>query len=506
MSKAEPPSGHVVPTGQVADLYARFTEVGDGPAVKASMLERFIKSPITVWCEINADRAQRDPTNDYQELLFSRGHQHQAEVTSELFGTAVTESFKTEEDGFMRVLQLMAMGADAIGDMPMLCSPLGLEGRPDVVRRVDGQASVFGGHSYEIVEIKSARRIKRHHIMQAALYSRALGEVQGFAPVQFHVVNGDTETASYDAADYADALDEAIAGLREVVSGAPVPPVYGGAMWPWESYTNDMAIKAGDASTVPGVGASTRERLAEIGLHTVADVAEADPEHLVQAKGIGASKAGRMGSAARALRSGEVVLRSHVPEIPTGETAVYFDLEGSSPDLSEDGVTTVNYLIGSLVRTPGTENFVPFYADVPEDEAENTRAFFAWASALSGPVFYHWHHYERTHLTKMAARFSVPDGQTEFVMDRMVDLSPLTTNAFAFPTHGEGLKDIARFLGFNWRQGDVDALASVALYSQWIDSDGTDAAAKQSILDYNEDDCRATRVVYDWLRAAALSQ
>jgi len=100
----------------------------------------------------------------------------------------------------------------------------------------------------------------------------------------------------------------------------------------------------------------------------------------------------------------------------------------------------------------------------------------------------------------------VPDGQTEFVMDRMVDLSPLTTNAFAFPTHGEGLKDIARFLGFNWRQGDVDALASVALYSQWIDSDGTDAAAKQSILDYNEDDCRATMVVYDWLRAAALSQ
>jgi predicted RecB family nuclease len=499
MSEAEPSSEQVHLAGQVSDLYERFTKIGEGPAVKASTLERFIKSPITVWCEMNADPAQRDPANAYQDLLFSRGHQHQAEVTLELFGTAVTESFKTEEDGFMRVLQLMAMGADAIGDMPMLCRPLGLEGRPDVVRRVDGQASVFGSHSYEIVEIKSARRIKRHHILQAALYSRVLSEIQDVEPGQFHVVNGDTETTTYAAADYADALDEAIAGLREVLSGAPVPAVYGGAMWPWESYANDMAITAGDASTVPGVGASTRERLAEIGLHTVADVAEADPEHLMQAKGIGASKAGRMGSAARALRSSAVVPRAPVPDVATGETAVYFDLEGSTPDLAEDGVATVNYLIGCLIRATGTEKFLPFYADVPDDEAENTRAFFAWASALTGPVFYHWHHYERTHLTKMAARFSVPDDQASFVMARMVDLSPLTTNAFAFPTHGEGLKDIARFLGFDWRQGDVDALASVALYSRWIDSEGTDAAAKQSILDYNEDDCRATMVVYDWL-------
>ena len=491
------------PAGQVAELYARFTEPGDGPAVKASMLERFIKSPITVWCELNADPVKRDPTNTYQELLFSRGHQHQSEVTSELFGTAVTESFKTEEDGFMRVLQLMAMGADAIGDMPMLCRPLGLEGRPDVVRRVDGQASVFGDHSYEIVEIKSARRIKRHHILQAALYNQALGEVQGIAPGEFHVINGDSETSTYAAADYADALEEAIAGLRQVLAGAPVPAVYGGAMWPWQSYTNDMAITAGDASTVPGVGASTRERLAEIGLHTVADVAEAGVEHLKQAKGIGESKAGRMGSAARALRSGAVVPRAPLPDIPGAETEIYLDLEGSTPELSEDGVATVNYLIGCLIRATGTERFVPFYADVPGDEAENTKAFFAWASALSGPVFYHWHHYERTHLTKMAVKFSVPDDQAAFVMARMVDLSPLTTNAFAFPTHGEGLKDIARFLGFDWRQGDVDALASVALYSRWIDSKGTDAAAKQSILDYNEDDCRATMVVYDWLVSGA---
>jgi predicted RecB family nuclease len=499
--------GPTRPTGEVADLYARFTRPGPEPGIKASMLERFIKSPITVWCELHVDKSHRDPPNDYQELLFKRGNQHQAEVTNELFGTSVSESFRTEEEGFIRVLQLMTLGADAIGDMPVLCRPLGLEGRPDIVRRVDGQASVFGNHAYEIVEIKSARNIKRHHILQAALYNRALGEVQGVEPAEFHLVNGDTEQTSYAAADYASDLDEAIAGLRKILSGASVPPVYGGAMWPWQGHIDGLAIKIGDASIVPGVGASTRDRLGEIGLLTVQDLASADPELLKSVKGIGASKAARMGSAARAIRDNTVVTRAPVARMRLGATEVFIDLEGSTPELSQDGIATVNYLIGCLVRgangDPSSGRFVPFFADRPDGEAANTRDFFAWAADLPDPVFYHWHSYERTHLTAMAGRFSVPDDQAEFVLGRLVDLSPLTTSAFAFPTHGEGLKDIAKYLGFEWRQDDVNALASVALYSQWVESDGTDETAKRKILDYNEDDCRATMVVCDWLRGAA---
>ncbi len=491
-------------SGEVAELYARFTRHGPEPSIKASMLERFIKSPITVWCDLHVDDRHRDPPNAYQELLFRRGNQHQADVTNDLFGTSVSESFRTEEEGFIRVLQLMALGTDAIGDMPVLCRPLGLEGRPDVVRRVSGQPSVFGDHAYEIVEIKSARNIKRHHILQAALYNLILGEIQGTAPAEFHVVNGDTEMSTYAAADFADALDEAIAGLRRILSGAPVPPVYGGALWPWEGHVDGLAVKVGDASIVPGVGASTRDRLGEIGLLTVDDVATADPDLLTTVRGIGASKAARVGSAARAIRSGEVVHRAPVTKMRLGATEVFIDLEGSTPELSEDGIATVNYLIGCLVRATNgdvsSDGFVPFFADGPDDEAANTRAFFAWAAGLPDPVFYHWHNYERTHLTKMAERFSVPNDRSAFVFDRMVDLSPLTTNAFAFPTHGEGLKNIARHLGFEWRQDDVNALASVALYSQWVGSEAKNSVAKQKILDYNEDDCRATMVVCDWLR------
>lgn len=496
-------------TAEIAEIYARNTRPGEGPAVKASMLGLFLKSPITVWCDLHVDSRHRDPPDPYTELLFRRGHEHQAAATAALFGTSVTESFKTEEEGFIRVLELMAVGADAIGDMPVLCRPLGLEGRPDMVRRLDGQPSVFGSHAYEVIEIKSARHIRHHHILQAALYNRVLGELQGVEPTEFHLVNGDTELTTYAAADYESELDEAIAGLRLVLSGGPVPPVYGTALWPWRRYVDGLAIASGDVSTLPGVGAATRNGLAAIGLHTADAVAEVDQDLLTSVKGLGPAKAARISTSARAATTDRPVRRGPVPEIRTGRTEVFVDLEGSTPELAEDGITTVNYLIGALLRAPGERaagegegRFVSFFADRPESEAENTRAFFGWASGLDDPIFYHWHHYERTHLKKMAERFSVPDEHSESVLGRMVDLSPITTGAFAFPTRGEGLKDIAQYLGYRWRQDDVNALASVALYTRWIESGATDGAAKTKILIYNEDDCRATMVVYDWLKSA----
>ena len=100
----------------------------------------------------------------------------------------------------------------------------------------------------------------------------------------------------------------------------------------------------------------------------------------------------------------------------------------------------------------------------------------------------------------MSRIFQIPKRHADFVLERLVDLSPLTTNAFAFPTYREGLKDIAQQLGFQWRQEDVNALDSVALYSHFIKSGSSEESYKQKILMYNEDDCRATMAIYDWLQ------
>ena len=42
-------------------------------------------------------------------------------------------------------------------------------------------------------------------------------------------------------------------------------------------------------------------------------------------------------------------------------------------------------------------------------------------------------------------------------------------------------------------------MTSVALYLDDVRSGGSDREARRKILDYNEDDCRATMHVYEWL-------
>ena len=83
----------------------------------------------------------------------------------------------------------------------------------------------------------------------------------------------------------------------------------------------------------------------------------------------------------------------------------------------------------------------------------------------------------------------------------MIQCQP--TNSYAFPTYGDGLKDIAKYLGFSWRQDDIDGLATVALYHQYLETGVRDGDVMRRILDYNEDDCLATMHVFDWLQSQA---
>ena len=162
----------------------------------------------------------------------------------------------------------------------------------------------------------------------------------------------------------------------------------------------------------------------------------------------------------------------------------------------------VNYLIGAVYRTTeGPAQYKAFFADSFDQEDDNLSEFLQWANSLDDPVFYHWHHYERTHLKKMVENYGVDPQLAAGVLDRLEDLSPWATKGYAFPAYGESLKAIAKSLGFSWRQDDVTGVGSMALYMQYVESGSADAATKEKIIVYNEDDCFATMHIYDWVMA-----
>ena len=69
-----------------------------------------------------------------------------------------------------------------------------------------------------------------------------------------------------------------------------------------------------------------------------------------------------------------------------------------------------------------------------------------------------------------------------------------------------GLKETAPLAGFAWRAGDSAGTLAMVKYDQAIDEEtgpSGRAEAQEWILEYNEDDVRATAALRNWLDGAA---
>jgi len=85
--------------------------------------------------------------------------------------------------------------------------------------------------------------------------------------------------------------------------------------------------------------------------------------------------------------------------------------------------------------------------------------------------------------------------------DLWVDLYPVMTNQLIWPTEDGTLKSLAKFVQFAWRDDDPSGANSVVWYQNAIDENSpTHDESRKRIIEYNEDDCRATAALLSWLK------
>jgi predicted RecB family nuclease len=65
------------------------------------------------------------------------------------------------------------------------------------------------------------------------------------------------------------------------------------------------------------------------------------------------------------------------------------------------------------------------------------------------------------------------------------------------PVYSYSLKAVARRLGYRWTHPDASAAQSMFWYSAWLKSG--DRTLLDHAVEYNADDCRATRRLKEWL-------
>lgn len=197
-------------------------------------------------------------------------------------------------------------------------------------------------------------------------------------------------------------------------------------------------------------------------------------------------------------------------EVPRADIEIDFDIETSADDHV--------YLWGFLVtdtRTDEEPTYVAFsdFSELTEsaerrlaDEALSWLRDLVESCGTSVRVF-HYSRYEVLRIQRLADSY----GREPFLwaarltQEAFFDLFEVMRAHF-FGAYGLGLKQVAHSgSGFSWRDDNPGGLNSQSWFADAVHADTEAARAEltQRVLDYNEDDVRATYALRAWLRSGA---
>lgn len=253
--------------------------------------------------------------------------------------------------------------------------------------------------------------------------------------------------------------------------------------------------------------------LRSLGIATVADLAAADLDALLVAfmhdngHRDGAEERLRLAfRRSRLLHTGQELERrtEGAVELPSHELEIDIDIETSASDHV--------YLWGFWIddASESGPRYVQFSSFTDLDAAGETtlaeRAFTWLRETISGreAAFYHYSNYEVVRINRLAGRCGeIGQWMADVAATHFVDLFRLVKQHF-FGANGLGLKVVATATtGFEWRDSEPGGLNSQTWFDEAVNGpdESSREAARLRVLEYNEDDVRATWHLRRWLRA-----
>lgn len=190
---------------------------------------------------------------------------------------------------------------------------------------------------------------------------------------------------------------------------------------------------------------------------------------------------------ALAIREKKTYVLDTPIESKAGKDNIYIDFEGL-PD--EDFV----YLIGIVIKSNGSEEIYSFWADSKEQEKEIFQKLIGIISRYQDYAIYHYGSYEAKELRRASKAYPELESLiTTNILQKSVNLLSLFYSKIYTPTYTNGLKDIARFLGFKWSAVNSTGIQSIAWRKNWelFNED----KHKDMLLRYNIEDCQALIII-----------
>jgi predicted RecB family nuclease len=486
-------------------------------AITASMLYDLVACPHRVTMDLYGDPAQRDEPNPFVKMLWERGSLYEREVIAGLELSFLDLSAYAGDEKERLTLEAMQRGETLIYSGRI--QEAGLLGDPDLLRKETGgyiAGDIKSGAGEEGPDDDPSPKV--HYAVQLALYTDIL-EHKGLSPGRRAFVwdiHGKEVPYDFTALygkrnprtlwqDY----EECIAEARAIIADPNMTrAAYSSAckMCHWYSACIERLVALDDLTLIPELGRPKRDAMLTH-LQSVAELAACNPDGLINGKktvfnGIGPDTLQKFHVRAKLLstKNAKPILRAPV-QLPGDDLELFFDIE-------VDPMRDICYLHGFVERRGrdnASERFVSFFTPECTPAAERT-AFAEALAYMRGNrpcAIYYYSKYERTLYRKLREKYpdvcSAQDIEDLFDPTHAIDLyTDVVRKATEWPTWDFSIKTLAKYLGFSWRDTHPSGAASIEWFDRWIKTG--DPAIRQRILDYNEDDCRATRVLLDGIR------
>ncbi|GAA0308848.1 TM0106 family RecB-like putative nuclease [Sphingomonas oligophenolica] len=455
------------------------------------------------------------PDDESAVLLQQKGIEHEQAYLQRLRdeGRSVVEisSDGTLEDRAGATRRAMQGGHDVIYQGAFLVGRW--HGYSDFLLKRDGVTSLLGNFAYDVADTKLARSAKPKHVLQLCVYADMLADVQGVAPPSMHVVLGTGEIATLRTSSVLHYFSIARQRYEAFVESLPATsagdPCGHCTFCRWSERCNDEWEAADHLSIVAGMGRSQTAALRQAGIDDITALATVPAGTKIA--GIQPATVAKLSAQARLQahqrRTGEKRVEllpatqgrgfARLPRPDDGD--MFFDMEG---DPLYDG--GLEYLFGLVAMDGGEDRFHAFWA---HDRAAEKVAFeqtvdFMTARLARRPSahIYHYASYEQTALKKLAMYHGTREREVDDLLrgDRLVDLYKVVAEAIRTSEPRYSIKNMEAFYLPGGRRGEVKTAGdSIVIYERWRRLGGEQLL--REIADYNEIDCRSTRMCRDWL-------
>jgi predicted RecB family nuclease len=380
----------------------------------------------------------------------------------------------------------LGIGSKVLADAKL--EAVGLQACYDFLTKVS-EPTRLGRFGYEPVKVIGTHRASRPDVLGLAYQGFVLGEVQGRLPASGTLVLLGNRPSKVKLASKFKEVRRIVETLRtwaktpttnppSVVLNKHCPSC------PFRDACLEQAEREDNLSLLDRMTPKLMRRYHDKGIFTIRQLS-----HIYKPRR-NRKKAKRqvrhnLELQALAIRTGKVHV-DHLPELPRQSVELVLDLEGV-PDRDE------YYLAGLLVWRRGEAEHEFFWTDNANGEAALWSALVDRLEAFPDAPIYHYGSYEKKAFGILAKRYD----KGSALERRLVNVASFVYGRIYFPVRSNGLKMLGRFLGAAWTDPQSSGLQSLVWRHRWEMS--RCEGDKQSLLQYNREDCEAVRVLVDRL-------